>query len=54
MNCSDTLAKLKSVLHLGQEKRESPLPEYASVSVTNLVNLRGDLQTNQVRESDSS
>ncbi|MFO1515093.1 MAG: hypothetical protein U1F83_19675, partial [Verrucomicrobiota bacterium] len=51
---SSTLAKLKSVLKLGREKRESPLPENASVSVTNLVNLRADLKPNQVRESDFS
>lgn len=51
---SSTLAKLKSVLHLGQEKHESPLPENASVSVTNLVNLRAGLQHDQVRESDFS
>jgi len=51
---SGTLAELKSVLKLGQEKRESPLPENASVSVTNLVDLRAGLERDQVRESDFS
>ena len=52
LNGSDTLAKLKSVLKLGQEKRESPLPENASVNVTNQKNLRATLAKDQVRESD--
>ena len=54
LNGSDTLANLKSVLKLGQEKRESPLPENASASATNIVNLRANLKSDQVRESDFS
>lgn len=52
LNGSTTLAKLKSVLTLGQEKGQSPLPENASVPVTNVVNLRAGLQAHQVREGD--
>ena len=54
LNGSSTLANLKSVRTLGQKKRESPLPENASVSVTHLINLRAGLRPHQVRESDFS
>jgi hypothetical protein len=49
---STVLGALKSVLKMGEEKRASPLPENASVNVTNLVNLRSGLGKHQVRESD--
>jgi hypothetical protein len=51
VNGSSTLAALKTVLQMGQEKRQSPLSENESVSVTNLVNLRAGLKSDQVRES---
>ena len=50
---SSTLANLKSVFHLGQEKRQAPLPENASVSVTNRLDLRAGLKPGQVRESEA-
>ncbi|MCX6917138.1 MAG: hypothetical protein NT167_29550 [Verrucomicrobia bacterium] len=37
-----------------EEKRAAPLPENETVSVTNIVNLRAGLKTNQVREVDFS
>jgi hypothetical protein len=52
LNGSLTLAALKTVLQMGQEKRQAPLPENQSATVTNLVNLRARLRHNQVRESD--
>jgi hypothetical protein len=51
---SKTLAALKSVKEKGEEMRTNPLPENASVSISNLVNLRSGLQPHQVRESDFS
>jgi hypothetical protein len=44
---SKTLAGAKSV-----KEKEGPLPENEPVSVTNIVNLRAGLKSNQVRESD--
>jgi hypothetical protein len=49
---SKTLSELKSVKEMGQDKHAEPLPENASISVTNLVNLRAGLRSHQVRESD--
>jgi len=37
-----------------EEKRAAPLPENETASVTNIVNLRAGLKTNQVREADFS
>ena len=51
---SKTLAALKSVNEKAQEKRAKPLPDNETVSVTNIVNLRAGLKTNQVREADFS
>lgn len=48
---SATLAALKSVFQLGQEKRQSPLPENDSAVAPNMVNLRVNLKPGQVRES---
>lgn len=52
LNGSSTLAALKTVLKMGQEKRQTPLPENQSATVMNLVDLRAGLKNNQVRESD--
>jgi hypothetical protein len=49
---STALAKLKSVFQLGQEKGKTPLPENSSIVTTKVINLRPNLKTNQVRESD--
>jgi len=43
---------LKSVAEKAEEKRTEPLADNQPVSVTNIVNLRAGLQSNQVRESD--
>jgi len=48
---SSILATVKSVLRKGQEKREHPLPENASVSNPKIVQLRAGLRPNQVREA---
>jgi hypothetical protein len=47
---SDVLGALKSVKEVAQSKRVDVLPHNDSVSVTNIVNLRAGLKTNQVRE----
>jgi hypothetical protein len=49
---SKVLAAVKSVFTKGQEKAAAPLPENASVSVTNLVHIKSDLQRGQVREGE--
>ena len=49
---SKTLAAVKTVKEKGEEKRATPLPDNETVSVTNIVNLRAGLKTNQVREAD--
>ena len=49
---SRTLAALKSVKEMGEQKRSQSLTEDESVSVTNIVNLRAGLKTDQVREAD--
>ena len=54
VNGSKILAGVKSVFTKGKEKRANPLPENESASVTNLVNLRAGLKTDQVREADFS
>ena len=51
---SKTLAAVKTVKAKAEEKRAAPLPENETVSVTNIVNLRAGLKTNQVREADFS
>lgn len=47
---SGLLRKLKSVLELGNEKREAPLPENDSVKIETVVKLRKGLKAGQVRE----
>ncbi len=47
---SDVLTKLKSVVGLGKEKGDVPLPENQSVDVSNVVKLRNGLKKGQVRE----
>lgn len=47
---SGILQKLKSVLTLGKEKRDVPLPENESVRTERVVKLRGGLRKDQVRE----
>jgi len=47
---SETLGKLKSVVVLGKEKNEAPLPENEPASPGNIVVLRKGLKPNQVRE----
>lgn len=47
---SQTLAELKSVLELGREKGDAPLPENEPVEPRNIVKLRADLAEDQVRE----
>lgn len=49
---SQTLATLKSVKEKGEEKRARPLANNESLSVTNVINLRAGLLSDQVRESD--
>jgi hypothetical protein len=44
------LAKLKSVMHLGKEKGEVPLPENESIGPDHIVELRRGLRKGQVRE----
>jgi len=47
---SGTLAKLKSVLQIGKEKGDVPLPENESVTPENVIGLVTDLAPGQVRE----
>jgi hypothetical protein len=47
---SKTLAGLKSVVQMGIEKGDIPLPENETVSPTNIVKLRQGLRRNQIRE----
>jgi hypothetical protein len=47
---SEVLKKLKSVIRLGHERGEDPLPENESVDPKRLVKLRKRLSRNQVRE----
>jgi hypothetical protein len=47
---SGILGGLKSVLQMGHEKGESPLPENASTDPFNLVHLRKGLRENEIRE----
>lgn len=51
---SGVLAKVKSVMQMGEQKHAQPLPDNESVSISNLVNLRSGLPPHQVRESDFS
>ena len=47
---SGILAGLKSVLQLGREKGDVPLPENTSTDPTRIIHLRNGLEENQVRE----
>jgi hypothetical protein len=47
---SKILNKLKSVIQIGEEKRDVPLPENDSVTVSNVKELRRGLRKEQVRE----
>lgn len=47
---SGVLAALKSVLQIGKEKGEAPLPENVSADPVNIVHLRNGLRENEVRE----
>lgn len=47
---TDTLKGLKSVVELGVEKGDAPLPENESVTPHNIVAIRKNLKENQVRE----
>jgi hypothetical protein len=47
---AEKLRGLKSVKKLGEEKRQTPLPENASVDPTHVVKLRGARREGQVRE----
>ena len=47
---SGILAGLKSVLQLGKEKGDVPLPENASVDPAHVIDLRRGLRENEVRE----
>jgi hypothetical protein len=49
---SDILTKLKSVVGLGTEKGDVPLPENESLDVNNVVMLRKGLKKGQVREGE--
>lgn len=49
---SKTLAAVKTVKEKAEAKRAAPLPENETVSVTNIVNLRAGLKSNQVREAE--
>jgi len=47
---SQRLDKLKSIIQMGKEKGENPLPENTSVSAKNIVELKSKLKKDQVRE----
>jgi len=47
---SDKLRDLKSVVQMGKEKGDNPLPENESVTPENIVKLRNGLRQGQVRE----
>jgi hypothetical protein len=47
---SGVLNALKSVLQMGREKGEAPLPENASADPSHVVHLRSGLRENEVRE----
>jgi hypothetical protein len=47
---SGILAKLKSVVQMGKEKGDAPLPENASVTAGPIVELRKGLGKDEVRE----
>lgn len=49
---SERLAGVKSVVQLGYEKGDNPLPENVSVTPENLVQIRAGLKPGQVREGD--
>ena len=50
MDGSGILAGLKSVLQLGREKGELPLPENTTTDPARIIHLRQGLGENQVRE----
>ena len=47
---SETLSKLKSVVEMGKEKGDVPLPENQSVTPQKIIKLRSGLTKDQVRE----
>jgi hypothetical protein len=47
---SEKLKGLKSVVEMGKEKKDNPLPENESVTPENIVKLRKSLKKGQVRE----
>ena len=47
---SEKLNGLKSVVEMGKEKSDNPLPENESVDPDNIVKLRKGLKKGQVRE----
>jgi hypothetical protein len=49
---SKILKKLKSVVSMGKQKGDNPLPENESVTPENIVNLRSHLTEDQVREGE--
>ena len=50
LDCSETLAQLKSVIQLAAEKRDFPLPENKSTVPNAIVTYRRGLARDQVRE----
>lgn len=50
MDGSGILAKLKSVVQMGKDKSDVPLPENESVPATPVVELRKGLGKDEVRE----
>ncbi len=49
---SDVLDQLKSVLQMGHEKGDAPLPENESMTPERIIQFRRDLKKGQVREGD--
>ncbi len=49
---SSILSKLKSIVTLGKEKGDNPLPENESVDPDNIVTIKAKLKKGQVREGD--
>ena len=49
---SKILNKVKSVVNMGKQKGDNPLPENESVTPENIVKLRGHLTKDQVREGE--
>jgi hypothetical protein len=47
---SGILGRLRSVVQLGKDKRETPIPENDSVAIDRVVQLRRGLERSEVRE----